>query len=146
MFLKNKTKDMNMKKLVSTHYSQGIFNFAFLLTRLIFGVLMMHHGYDKLVHFSEIKSTFYNFLGMGSTASLLMVVFAEFFCALFIVLGLFTRLAAVPLIICMSVALFKVHKGDFFGDGQAAALYLGVFVLFLLVGPGRVSVDGLASK
>lgn len=135
-----------MKKLVSIHYSQGIFNFALLLTRLIFGLLMMHHGYDKLVHFSEIKPKFIDFLGMGTTASLLMVVFAEFFCALFLVLGLFTRLATIPLIICMCVALFQVHKSDFFGEGQAAALYLGAYLLLLLVGPGRVSVDGLASK
>jgi putative oxidoreductase len=65
-----------MKKLISTNYSAGAFNAAMLFLRLIFGVLMMNHGYDKLVHFTEYKAKFMNFLGLGSTVSLLLVVFA----------------------------------------------------------------------
>ena len=38
-------------------------------------------------------------------------VFAEFFCAAFIILGLFTRLASIPLVIAMGVAVFFAHKG-----------------------------------
>ena len=135
-----------MRKLISTYYSSGMFNTGLLLLRLTFGILMMKHGYDKLVHFNELKSTFMNFLNLGSTVSLLLVVFAEFFCGLFIVIGLFTRLASVPLIICMSVALFKAHDGDFFGKGELAALYLCVFLLLLLIGPGKASVDGISGK
>jgi len=117
-----------------------------LLHRLVFGVLMMSHGYNKLIHFSEKKAEFMNFLGMGSTVSLLLVVFAEFFCALFISIGLFTRLTVVALIICMAVALFKAHDGDVFGDGSSATLYLSAYVVLLLLGPGKISVDGLAGK
>jgi len=135
-----------MKKIISTNYSPIMFNAAMLLLRLTFGVLMMKHGYDKLVHFNEMKSTFLNFLGMGSTTSLLMVVFAEFFCGLFVVIGLFTRLAALPLIICMAVALFQVHHGEVFGDGSSAALYLGAFLVLLMIGPGKASVDGISGK
>ena len=101
----------------------------------------MNHGYDKLVHFSTYKPKFINFLGIGQGTSLCLAIFAEFFCALFIVLGLFTRLAAIPLIIGMCVALFKAHNGDFFGDGEMATLYLGAFLTLLLVGPGRASID-----
>ncbi len=135
-----------MKKLISTKYSAGAFNAAMLLVRLCFGILMMNHGYQKLLHFSEMKNNFINFLGIGTTMSLALVVFAEFFCALFIIIGLFTRLAAIPLIISLCVALFKVHNMDVFGKGEMAALYLGVFFLLLLVGPGRVSVDSMISK
>lgn len=123
-----------------------MFNTALLLLRLIFGILMMKHGYEKLVHFSELKTEFMNFMGLGRTVSLLLTVFAEFFCALFIVIGLFTRLASVPLIICMAVALFKAHNSDFLGDGQMATLYLGVFLTLLLVGPGKASVDGISGR
>jgi putative oxidoreductase len=119
---------------------------AIFLLRLVFGVLMMKHGYDKLVHFSEIKVTFLNFLNIGKTTSLLLTVFAEFFCGLFILLGLFTRLASIPLIICMAVALFKVHNGDIFGDGASATLYLGAFLVLLMIGPGKASVDGISGK
>jgi putative oxidoreductase len=75
-----------------------------------------------------------------------MVIFAEFFCALFIIIGLFTRLATIPLIITMSVALFKAHNVDIFGKGELAGLYLTCFLVLLLLGPGKVSVDGMTGK
>jgi len=135
-----------MRKLLSTKYSAGAFNAAMLLLRLGAGVLMMNHGYDKLVNFSKYKQGFMSFLGMGSTISLAMVVFAEFFCALFIILGLFTRLATIPLIVAMSVALFKAHNSQFFGDGEMSALYLATYLALLLVGPGKISVDSMTGK
>ena len=135
-----------MKKLFSTKYSAGAFSAAMLVLRLVSGGLMMNHGYDKLVHFAQYKGKFMNLLGMGQTTTLVLAIFAEFFCALFIVLGLFTRLAAIPLIITMCVALFKAHNANFFGDGEMATLYLGAFITLLLVGPGRVSIDSMIGK
>jgi putative oxidoreductase len=72
--------------------------------------------------------------------------FAEFFCAAFIILGLFTRLAAVPLVIAMSVALIYAHKGQFFGDGEKAAIYLVAFLAILFIGPGKASLDRFIGK
>jgi len=135
-----------MKKLLSTHYNAFSFNTAMLVLRMYMGMLMMSHGYEKLVHFSEKKAVFYNFLSLGSTTSLMLCIFAEFFCALFVVIGLFTRLVAVPLVIVMSIAIFNVHKMDFFDTGEKASLYLAGFLVLLLCGPGRASVDGIASK
>ena len=119
---------------------------AMLLLRVALGILMMSHGYDKLVHFSEYKVDFYNFLGLGSTTSLLLIIFAEFFCALFITIGLFTRIIAVPLVIAMIVVVFDVHKMDFLGKAELGTLYLTGFIVLLLCGPGKASVDGIASK
>jgi putative oxidoreductase len=138
-----------MKKLLSTKYSAGAFNAAMLLLRLGMGILIMHHGYQKLMNFDKILHTppgFMNFLGIGSTMSLALVVFAEFFCGLFISIGLFTRLSSIPLIITMCVALFKVHNNEVFGAGEAATLYLTGFLVLLIVGPGKVSVDGMIGK
>ena len=135
-----------MRKLLSTKYSAGAFNTAMLILRLGLGILMMHTGYNKLVNFGEMQHKFMNFMGIGSTASLALVVFAEFFCSLFLILGLFTRFAAIPLIVTMCVALFKAHNAEVFGDGQTAALYLTGYLVLLLVGPGRVSVDSMIGK
>lgn len=135
-----------MKKLLSTKYSAGAFNAAMLVLRLGVGILMMVHGYDKLVHFSEYQGKFMNFLGIGTTMSLALVVFAEFFCSLFLILGLFTRLASIPLIVTMCVALFKAHNADFTGDGEVATLYLTAYLVLLFVGPGKISVDGMIGK
>lgn len=135
-----------MKKLLSIHYNAFAFNASMLLLRVCLGLLIMSHGYDKLVHFNERKASFYNLLGMGSTLSLTLSIFAEFFCGLFITIGLFTRLVTVPLIINMSIALFSVHNMDFFNTGEKATLFLAGFLSILCCGPGRVSVDGIASK
>lgn len=135
-----------MKKLLSTKYSAGAFNTAMLLLRVGLGVLMMMHGYNKLVHFADKQHTFMNFMGIGSTMSLALVVFAEFFCSLFLILGLFTRLATIPLIIATLVMIFKEHKGDILGEGEHAALYLTGYLVLLLVGPGKISVDNMTGK
>lgn len=135
-----------MRKLLSTNYSAGAFNTAMLFLRIAAGGLMLAHGYDKMVHFNETGAHMMNFMGIGSKASTALVIFAEFFCSLLLILGLFTRLACIPLIICMGVALFKAQNGDFFGQGQVAALFLICFIVLLFLGAGKVSVDSMIGK
>jgi putative oxidoreductase len=53
---------------------------------------------------------------------------------------------SVPLVIVMAVAVFDVHQMDFFDTGEKAALFLGIFTTLLLCGPGKASIDGIASK
>jgi len=135
-----------MKRLLSTNYSTAAFNLATLLLRLGMGGLMLPHGYDKLIHFNQYRGKFINFLGMGTTLSLALAIFAEFFCAMFLVMGLFSRIVLIPLIIGISVALFKAHHGQIFGDGEHAGLFLFGFLALLLLGPGKISVDGMTGK
>ncbi len=135
-----------MKRILSTKYSAGAFNLAMLILRLGVGILIASHGYSKLVHFNEMKHHFMNFIGLGSTITLTLVVFAEFFCSIFLILGLFTRLAVIPIIIVMTTALFKVHNGDLFAEGEKAAIYLAGALVILLCGPGKISVDGMIGK
>ncbi|HZG25003.1 MAG TPA: DoxX family protein [Chitinophagaceae bacterium] len=132
-----------MRKLTSVNYSSAAFNTAMLLLRIGSGTMFMSHGYSKLVQFAEMKGKFMNFMGLGSTVSLSLVIFSEFFCAIFINIGLFTRLVVIPPIISSSVALFVAHNGEIFGDGEKAALYVVCFIVILLCGPGRASVDGM---
>lgn len=135
-----------MKRLISTHYTSFAFNLATFVLRVTLGVLMIPHGYNKLVNFEKYQKEFMNFMGMGSTTSLILVVFAEFFCAIFLAMGLFTRLTAGILAIVMAVAVFKAHNGQVFGDGEMGMLYLGGFLSILLLGGGKASLDGLLGK
>lgn len=135
-----------MKRLMSIQYKPFAFNTSMFILRLALGILMMSHGYDKLIHLNEYKVNFLNFMGIGSTGSLLLVIFAEFFCALFVVIGLFTRIVTIPLIITMGVVVFQVNHLDFFGKAELGAIYLTGYMVLLLCGPGKVSVDGIAGK
>ncbi|MDX2046295.1 MAG: DoxX family protein [Chitinophagaceae bacterium] len=135
-----------IRKLISTKYSALSFNIAMLILRIGMGGLMIPHGYDKLVHFTQYKKDFMSFLGLGGTVSLALVVFAEFFCAIFLIMGVFTRLFAIPLIIEMFVVVFKAHKGEVFGDGEHGMLFIAGYIVILLCGPGKASVDGIMGK
>lgn len=135
-----------MKKLLSTQYNAASFNVALLLLRICFGGYMMMIGLEKMTHFAASEAEMINFLSLGKRISLILVIFAEFFCALFVMIGLFTRLSCIPLIICMSVALFIAHHGDILGDGQGATRYLVFFLSLLLIGPGKYSVDGISGR
>lgn len=135
-----------MKKLFSIGYSNSAFNVAFFILRVGAAILMIHHGYDKLVHFQQYSPGFINFMGFGPSVSLSLVIFAEFFCSIFLMLGLFSRLAAIPLIIDVVVAVKKGHKMDVLGDGEHASLFVLIFFTILLLGPGKISIDGMINK
>lgn len=135
-----------MRRLLSIRYSAGAFNFSMLLLRLSFGILMIaQHGMPKLMDFANKSAGFYDPMHIGSKTSLILAIFAEVFCSFFVVLGLFTRIAVVPLIILMCVAFFGANKGEVV-TGELALLYLTVYVVLLFLGPGRVSVDGMIKK
>ncbi|HRH60700.1 MAG TPA: DoxX family protein [Chitinophagaceae bacterium] len=136
-----------MKRLLSVNYSDAVFNVAVLLLRLGSGLLLItNHGMYKLTHFSEMQNKFYNFMGLGSGVSLMLALFAETICSLFIILGLFTRIAALPLVITMCVVIFGANAGKAFGDSEMAILYLISFAFLLLCGPGKISVDAMINK
>ncbi len=136
-----------MKKITSVNYSSWAFNLAMLLLRISTGIfLSIQHGYPKLMKFSSMENKFYNFLGLGTTTSLSLVIFAEFFCSMFLILGLFTRITVIPIIITMLVAIFGAAAGKPLLDSELAFLFLIPAVVLLLCGPGKISVDGMINK
>jgi putative oxidoreductase len=130
-----------MKRILSPRISETPVNIALFILRLTVGILMANHGYGKITHFSEYSSQFMNFMGLGPATSLGLVVGAEFFCSLLLVLGLFTRFVSIPLIITMLVAVSKAHEWDIFGKGEVAFLFLAVYISLLIAGAGKYSVD-----
>lgn len=135
-----------MKKWLGTQYSNWAFNLSMFLLRAGLALLMIPHGYDKLINFASYKKDFLSFLGMGGTVSLALTVFAEFFCSIFLAMGLFSRLVVIPLIINMTVIVFEAHHADIFGDGEHGSLFLIGYIVLLLCGPGKASLDGIMGK
>jgi putative oxidoreductase len=122
-------------------------NLGLLVLRVTFGLTMLiAHGWPKLVNFGGLKDSFRDPIGVGMTTSLTLAVFSEVFCALFIVLGLFTRLASIPLIATMIVAAFMVHGDDPWARKELAVVYLFAFTALLGTGAGGYSLDGLLRK
>ena len=136
-----------MKRIFSTNVSENALSFALFVLRVGAGLLLMiKHGFDKLTHFSQMASKFADPFHIGTTTSLALVVFAEFFCAAFVVLGLFTRLACIPIIILFCVIIFKVTGADYFGKSELPTAYIIPFIALLFTGAGKFSVDHMISK
>lgn len=124
-----------------------ILDIVLVVVRLFIGFAMISHGFPKLqtlIDGGDIK--FYDFLGLGLKISLGLTVFAEFVCSIFIILGLFTRIAAGFLIFTMAVAAFAVHGSDPFDKREMSLLYLSIYAIIITLGAGRFSVDGMIEK
>ena len=118
-----------------------------LVFRLFFGVTMaLAHGLPKLQRFAEIHAAFPDPLGIGSSASLGMAIFAEIACAFGVATGFIFRLALVPLVITMFVAAFIIHGQDPFQKQELALAYLAAFVALLFSAPGRFSLDSFMRR
>lgn len=117
-----------------------------LAVRIIFGALFMSHGIAKWVAFNEATDNFPNPLGMGSTLSFWLALFAEVACSFGFILGALFRLCLIPMIFTMCVALFVIHASDPLVIKELALMYLTIFVLTLFSGPGRFSIDEILRK
>jgi putative oxidoreductase len=118
-----------------------------LIMRIWIGsVMFLAHGWPKLAGWAERSQTFADPLGVGSATSLAMTILAEVFCSILIILGLGTRLAAIPLAFAMGVAAFIVHGDDPWQKQEFALLFGFVYLMLILTGPGKYSLDHLIAK
>ena len=113
----------------------GIRDAGLLLLRAVTGLMMLtQHGWGKLQSYGEKADSWADPIGLGEPTSLALAIFAEGFCAALVVLGLTTRLAAIPLVIMMLVAAGIVHWDDPFGKKEFAVLFLVPFLTLILTG------------
>jgi putative oxidoreductase len=107
------------------------------------GALLLLHGWGKLTGFSAMSEKFVDPFHLGKTTSLALAVGGEVVCATLLVLGLFTRIAALGCAATMVTAFWYAHGGRLTGpgNGEMAFLYLGVFLALFIAGAGKYSLD-----
>lgn len=116
-----------------------------LILRLLFGGLMMWHGVSKIDNFAVLVENFPNPIGLGSRMSLYLAIFAEVICSAAVIVGAFYRLALIPLVFTMCVAMIVVHNGQSFAAKELAMIFLVIYVLLFIMGAGRYSLDNMIS-
>ncbi|NJW54592.1 DoxX family protein, partial [Salinimicrobium oceani] len=127
-----------MKTTYSTNLNLSQIDLGLLILRLGAGGLMLTHGTPKLITlFGGEEIVFADPMGIGMGVTLALTVFAEFICSILIILGLGTRIAAVPLMITMFTAAFVIHAADPFQRKEMAIIYLLTFTVLLITGAGK---------
>ena len=130
-----------MKQLFKIEHHTSKVDIALLILRVVIGVLMLVHGLPKMLTlFSGEPIQFPALIGTPAL-SLGLAVFAEVVCSILIIFGFGTRLATIPLIITMLVAVLLVHGADPFAKQEMGILYLVSYVVLLITGSGKYSID-----
>lgn len=131
--------------LFPTYHSMGL-STLLLVCRIAFGSMFISHGLQKLASFSIISNTFPSVMGMGSKLSLCLAIFAEVFCTMGFITGFLYRLSMIPMIFTMCMAAFVIHAKDPFSTKELALLYLFVFIMMYILGPGSFAADWFFAK
>ncbi len=129
------------RNFTSSSLTNAPTDFAILILRVFSGAFIMTHGIPKVKKIMAGDLGFSDPIGLGPEVSLVLVAFAETICGILIILGLGTRWASIPLIIAMFVAAFVAHATEPFGTKEKPLLFLIIFLVLLLTGSGKYSVD-----
>lgn len=131
-------------------FADSLYWLAPLVVRLFFGYFWLETGWAKLHNLAAFTE---RFIGWGipfPAFSAALSAGTEFVAGGLIMIGLLTRLAAIPLIINMVVAIAVVvikNVGSFDDFVELDEfVYILIFFWLLMAGPGKVSVDTLISR
>ena len=129
--------------LLSSLSSDRWFDSAILFMRIFIGAMMLTHGIGKLQNYNAIVNSFPDPLGIGSAVSFTLITLIEVGCSVLIIMGLFTRLATLPLIFGMYIATFIAFPEKTFAEGELSFVYMGIYIMLLVSGGGRYALDAL---
>lgn len=102
--------------------------------------LLWVHGLPKLLDFTAQLQLIEDPFHLGAHLTLILAIFAEVFCPLLIVAGVLARLACLPILFVLVVALLVVHPQWSVAEGQFGWLLLILFTTVLIAGPGRLVI------
>ncbi len=135
-----------VKLLFNEQISSSTRSTLLLFARIIFGFLFLTHGIAKIFFYGKTPDSFPDPLGFGNVLSLWLVLFAEVVCSIGFMLGALFRLCLVPMIFTMCIAFFVIHAGDPLTAKEPSLMYLTLFILLFVTGPGKYSIDGVVRR
>ncbi|MDO8403738.1 MAG: DoxX family protein [Pseudomonas sp.] len=117
-------------------------DFGLLFLRVTGGVFLLWvHGLPKLLNFSAQLQVIEDPFHLGANVTLMLAIFAEVLCPLLIIAGVLVRLACLPILAVLLIALLVVHVQWSLDEGQFGWLLLIVFTSLLIAGPGRLVLN-----
>lgn len=119
------------------------------IVRAVLGVMMIHNGLDKLADIESFAQAYVAYLGLPFPIFLSYVAaYTELIGAPLVMVGLFTRPAALGLFSTMCVAMYHHVKvaGLSLPYLELSAIYAASFLYFAINGPGLFSFDALIAN
>ncbi|MGC6482206.1 MAG: DoxX family protein [Synechococcus sp.] len=117
-----------------------------LILRVFTGVLLIHHGYEKLANIENFAAAFVRPLHLPFPITLsYFAAFSEIIGSWLLITGLLTRLGAMAIAGTISVAIYHAIVVNGFNIYllELLGLYFAAAVMVLAAGPGRFSLDEL---
>jgi putative oxidoreductase len=102
--------------------------------------LLWVHGLPKLLDFTAQLQLIEDPFHLGAHLTLILAIFAEVVCPLLLVAGVLARLACLPILFVLLVALLVVHPQWSVAEGQFGWLLLILFTTVFIAGPGRLVI------
>ncbi|MFJ2389225.1 DoxX family protein [Pseudomonas koreensis] len=117
-------------------------NIGLLFLRVSGGLFLLWvHGLPKLLNFNAQLQLIEDPFHLGAHLTLCLAIFAEVLCPLLIVGGVLARLACLPILFVLLVALLVVHPQWSVAEGQFGWLLLILFATVFIAGPGRLALN-----
>jgi putative oxidoreductase len=133
------SKLLHFAKLTLRTTQEKAPSLGLLVSRIPWCVALFYfHGLEKVTGFDKMAVHFRDPLGLGPHFTLMYATAADAVCSVLILLGILTRPAALLLFVNVLVALIFIHPWE-----ERLLLYNAYFLMILLVGPGRYSLDSL---
>ena len=112
------------------------------LLRLLFGlIIIVRHGIDYAINFSQIKDYFPSMLGLDPALGLGAIISINIICGFFVVLGFFTRFFSSLIALSFFTMSFLIMGSESWERREFLIASFVVYLSLLLTGPGKLSFD-----
>jgi putative oxidoreductase len=120
------------------------------LARVAMGVVFRAAGWGKVNNLEKVTG-FFTELGIPMPGlNAVVVSYSELVCGALLIVGLGSRLATIPLVVSMAVALLTAKRADIHGladlFGTVEFTYLALLLVVAVAGPGPFSLDHLLMR
>ena len=140
-----------MKKFIQDitviYPAKSRFDLTMLLFRFAISLeLMIAHGLKKIGIGVAKAEKIPNPLHIPDVLNQYFAIASNIFFPVLVMIGLFTRLAVLPILTVTLVGYFFVHWNDSLLEKDMPFMYTVAYLLLLAIGPGRYSVDSIITK
>ncbi|HZH97213.1 MAG TPA: DoxX family protein [Flavisolibacter sp.] len=133
--------------IISVFPSANSFNIVMLLFRIALSLeLIVVHGFKKVGLNVAAAEKIPNPLQLNEALNYTFAVSANLVFPVFVILGLFTRIAILPILAVTVTGYFAVHWNDPLPVKDMPFMYSLSYLLVLVLGPGRYSIDYFIDK